>query len=531
LQVDEIGKNIKVVVFTNEDKPASGKLDISIVAQSRGNVYHAQMGVITTNAFFTYIPRSKFPDGITQITLFDGQGKPVAERLIYQNQKETISISLKTDTLIYKNRSFVAVYADAAYANGRPAPGNFSITVYDDAILQSPEQYPLTITNYLSLTSDLKGHIENPGYYFKDSLPDTKKHLDLLMMVNGWRRFTWKNVLEGSRPPQPYHHEQGIPISGTVLKAGGKKAPAESNLKIMTMNGTIVMVKPDSLGKFYSDKLQYYDSMELVIQTENEKGKKQPYKFLLDPFNLPPSSHYAVTAFTPFDASQYIKQNSEENAIYKTSEVTVLDEVKIVEKKEHDTRLIGLPGDAIQVKELNTGYTNIFQMLQSRVPGLIISGNPPTMTVRMRGQTPAFLMNGMSSSLEMLNMMAPTDVEKIEVLRNGAALYGAYSVINVVLKSGAFDRAPTIGVNQAKYPGFYQAREFYSPRYDIPDDRHNRPDQRTTLFWEPMVMTDENGRAGVAFYTSDKSSRYRVVMEGITPDGYPGTATLTFEVH
>jgi hypothetical protein len=526
LQVDEIGKNIKVVVFTNEDKPASGKLDISIVAQSRGKVYHAQTGVITTNAFFTYIPRSKFPEGITQITLFDPQGKPVAERLIHQDQKETVSIALKTDQQTFGRRSLVAVYADALYANGGPAIGNFSISVYDDGILQSPEKYPLTITNYLSLTSDLKGYIENPGYYFKDSLPDTKKHLDLLMMVHGWRRFTWKDVLEDNRKPQQYNHEQGIPISGQVLKAGGKKAPTGSTVKIMTMTGNAIVVKPDSLGRFYSDGLLYYDSMDLVIQTENEKGKKQPFKFVLNPFSIPPQPTYSVTAFSPFDASQYLQQQSEEKAIYKTSEVTVLKEVVVEEKKERDPRLVGFRTDeVINVSKLGTGYANIFQMIQSQVAGVMVNGN----NVTIRGKEPAYLLNGTLSTVEMVAMMSPTDVEKIEIIKSGAVMYGANSVINIILKAGAWDREP-IGIDKARYPGFYQAREFYSPRYDVPDDRHNLPDQRSTLFWEPIVITDEEGRAAVAFYTSDVPSRYRIIMEGITRDGYPGTATLTFDV-
>ena len=105
----------------------------------------------------------------------------------------------------------------------------------------------------------------------------------------------------------------------------------------------------------------------------------------------------------------------------------------------------------------------------------------------------------------------------------------ANAVINIWMKKGAFDRVP-IGVNKAVYPGFYQAREFYSPQYDTPAERHNLPDKRTTLFWEPMVDTDGAGKVAVGFYTADVSSRYRIVVEGITPDGYPGSATAVFEV-
>jgi hypothetical protein len=531
MQVDELGENIKLAVFTNLVKPASGKLIINIVAQSRGNVYYAQQGLITNSAFIIYIPRAKFPDGITQITLFDMDGNPIAERLIHQDQKETVSVAIKTSMPWYGKRELVTVYTDVMYRNGAPAAGNFSISVYDEGLLESPEKYPLTINNYLSLTSDLKGYIENPGYYFKDSLPETKKNKDLLMMIHGWRRFTWKSVLDEDRVPSKYNHEKGIAISGRILKVAGKKAPTESSLKIMTMAGNVVLVKPDSLGRFYSDGLLYYDSMDLVIQTENEKGRKQPYKFLLNPFNIPPPNDYKMTAFFHFDASRYLKQQSEEKVTYKTSEVTVLEDIEITEKREPDTRLIGFAGDAvIKVKQDDAiGYTSIFQMLQTRIPGVIVTGNPPNMSIQIRGKDPAFLMNGMMSSAEMVGMMSPADVEIIEVVKSGAAMYGANSVINIVLKSGAWDRVP-IGINQVKYPGFYQSREFYSPRYDVPNDQQNKPDKRTTLYWEPIIETDNHGRAAINFYTADVSSRYRIIIEGITPDGYPGTGTTIFEV-
>lgn len=529
MQVDQVGKNIKVIVLTNSDKPVSGSHVLNLVVQSRGKAYYAQQGTISNNAFFVNIPRSKFPEGISQITIFDADGNPVAERLIHQNHNETVLLSLKTDTSTYGKRKQVIVYMDAQYRNQLPAAGNFSISVYDDRLLKNPEKYPLSITNYLSLTSDLKGYIENPGYYFKDSLPETRKNLDLLMMVHGWRRFTWNDILENNGKPQQYQHERGIPISGRVVKAWKDKIPVGSILKVMTMTGNVAVLRPDSLGRFYTDEFLFYDSMDLVIKTENAKGRKQPYKFLLNPVSSPPESQHKMTGFAPFDASRYLKQQAEEMSIDKSSKVKVLQEVQIVSKKEiQDSRRIGSKSDVIDVRKLSDGYTNIFQMLQSRVPGLIISGNPPNMTVRMRGSTPAFLMNGMLSSQEMVSLMSPNDIEMIEIVR-GSVMYGGGPAINLVLKANAWDRE-AIGISQASYPGFYREREFYSPRYDVPETRHQLEDKRTTLFWEPVLETDQTGKAGIAFFTADVASRYRVVVEGITADGYPGTATCIFEV-
>ena len=529
MQVDAVGKNIKVIVFTNTDKPSTGDHSVNIVVQSRGQAYHAQKGVINNNAFFTLIPKSKFPDGISQITVFDSEGRPVSERLIHQNHNETINLLLETDTAHYGKRKMVTVLVDALYRNGSPANGNFSIAVYDEGLIQNHEKYPLSIVNYLSLTSDLRGTVEDPGYYFKDSLPETKKNLDLLMMINGWRRFTWNDILTHKSSDPVYRHEIGVPINGSVLKAGGKRPPVGSILKVLTMDGKIVRLRPDSLGKFYTDSLLYYDSMNLVFQTENSKGRKQPYKFLLDPLAPPAATTYEVTAFEPFDASKFLQQQADERLISNSSKTTVLQEVKISAKKEPDPRLIGMGGGRLlDVKKIGgESYGNIFQLMQSRLAGVIVSGAGNNYTVKIRGADAIFLMDGRLSDIAIVAMMSPSDVEFIEVLPNSVQ-YGG-SAINIVLKAGAWDRE-AIGVNQAKYPGFYQAREFYSPQYDVKDNRHSLEDKRTTLFWEPMLVTDPAGRAAIAFYTNDVASRYRIVIEGITADGYPGTATTTFEV-
>lgn len=532
MQADAVNGGVKVIVFTNADKPASGDATVNVIVQSRGLAYFAQQGTIRNNAFFTVVKRSQLPEGISQITIFDSEGRPVAERLIHVSHNERIKLQIKTDSMVYGKRKQVTVMIDASYQNQAPASGHFSVSVYDEGLLKQPESYPLSIENYLSLTSDLKGYIEDPGYYFKDSLQETRKNLDLLMMVQGWRRFTWSDVLRENRPPLMYRHERGIPISGRVLKIGGKQPPAESILKVMTMNGSVVRLKPDSTGRFYTDSLLFLDSMNLVFQTENRKGKKQPYKFSLDPVNPFYPTNYQTTSFQSFDASRYLRQRADEKLNENLSNVKVFDEVTVTSKRDQtDPRLVGGNSDKRNVLDVNKegggiGYSNIFQLIQNKLAGVIVTGN----SVRIRGRDAGFVVNDMSTPRDIVAMISPTDVDFIEVIHNSVR-HGGINVINIILKNGSIirDYEPP-GINQAKYRGFYQAREFYSPRYDVKDNRHQLEDKRTTLHWEPIVITDENGRAAVTFFTADVASRYRILIEGITPDGYPGTGTGTFEV-
>jgi hypothetical protein len=532
LQVNQAGKNITVIAFSNvspEPVPAG------IIVQCRGKVYHAQQATINPEGFFATLASDKFPEGINQLTVFDAAGRPVAERLIYIQHNESLSLKLAIDSNAFKKRGQVTVYADAAYPNGKPAFGNFSITVYDDDRVPDTGEYPLTISSYLSLTSDLKGHVESPGYYFKDAQPETRKNLDLLMLVQGWRRFTWKDVLENTDYAQPHRHERGIPLSGRVMKVIGKKALRGSTLKIMTMNGQVLVAKPDSLGKFYTDALLFYDSMDLVIQAENEKGKKQPNTFLLDPL-LPAAPAYSpMTDFIPFVAPEYVKQQAQKNKIDKSLNAIMLREFTATAKRPDpvlESKMIGPVANAFKVGDLGKSYVNMLEILQSRIPGVRVDGNPPRMRIAMRGKTNIYiLLDGQETTQEVIETIAPSNIELIEIFQGGTA-GGRFSdkpTLNFVTRTKIMDREP-IGITRIKYPGFYQAREFYAPRYDVPEPRHDVPDNRTTLFWEPLIETNSTGRAAVSFFTADVSSTYRIVMEGITPDGCAGSATVTFRV-
>jgi hypothetical protein len=88
----------------------------------------------------------------------------------------------------------------------------------------------------------------------------------------------------------------------------------------------------------------------------------------------------------------------------------------------------------------------------------------------------------------------------------------------------------TPGLLSFRFPGYYQAREFYSPVYDKTGTHDNQPDYRTTLFCEPEIKTGEDGRATVSFYTSDKSSVYRIIVEGMTETGIPVVKSSEFWV-
>ena len=72
-----------------------------------------------------------------------------------------------------------------------------------------------------------------------------------------------------------------------------------------------------------------------------------------------------------------------------------------------------------------------------------------------------------------------------------------------------------------KILGYSECMEFYSPAYDTPERVNNpRPDNRTTLYWNPYVQTDTTGNGFVEFYTDDREdAELEITIEGITSNG------------
>jgi len=143
--------------------------------------------------------------------------------------------------------------------------------------------------------------------------------------------------------------------------------------------------------------------------------------------------------------------------------------------------------------------------------------------------------------MDILSMININDIGQIDVLKNisNLAMYGsmgANGVIVIYTKRGDSGRSPLPSFNiKPVIPLGYQLPiEFYSPKYDTQESIDNpKPDLRTTIYWKPNVLTDNEGNAKLDFYTADDPATYSVIIEGVSEDGrlihYRGNSLITVE--
>jgi hypothetical protein len=88
----------------------------------------------------------------------------------------------------------------------------------------------------------------------------------------------------------------------------------------------------------------------------------------------------------------------------------------------------------------------------------------------------------------------------------------------------------TPGIITFQPKGFNKVREFYSPNYNDPKTNTTLPDLRTTVYWNPQVITGKDGKSIVEFFNADGTGNYKVIVEGINEDGNIGRTVYRYKV-
>lgn len=571
MQVDNLSNKSHIRVYVRHNKtagsPAAGSpaATMTLVAQTRGAIVQVAKVPLDKRSLVVQLPKAGFPEGITQLTLFDEMGRPVCERLAFIDKNEQVNVALTPAKTTYKNRERVELTVTTTNAAGKPVAAHLSLAAVDARLAPEADSGGATITSHLLLSSDLTGTIERPGYYFDPANANRVQNLDLLLLTQGWRRFAWTDVLAGRIAPVKYPIERGLSLTGRVIRPNQKDIGGRVKL-------TFVLARRDSAGKdagrdflagesdeqgnYAAYDLDFTDTTTVLIQ--GTKGRANcdlviTLDQLLTPTVTMTRVPYNSFVFRRDELAEFIRRTNEyqeiERQIRRNGEV-LLQSVTVKAKRyeERDSRTIyGTPDATVKFDQTNTaGRLTILDVIQGRVAGVQVTGSGMSARVQIRGAAnfngplePLFVLDGMPMDLQGIMGISVQDVDRVDVLKGAsAAIYGSRGsggVISILTKRGSpnadLTKEAAPGTLVAKLPGYATLREFYAPRYDVKNEaRDRRPDYRTTLFWSPMVRTGADGKARVSFFTSDAKTTLRIRAEGATTDGMPGVGQETVRV-
>ena len=165
------------------------------------------------------LPIAELPTGVNDVTVFDSDGRIWASRLFFVNHHDydasLITAPLQA-TRTYAPYEKIEVPVQLA---GITEPTTFSLS-FHDTNTDEPSYDDGNLMTSMLLSSELRGFVARPAHYFEADDDLHRRHLDLLMMVQGWRKYKWQELADTTHAMR-YQPETTMTVEGAVYKALG----------------------------------------------------------------------------------------------------------------------------------------------------------------------------------------------------------------------------------------------------------------------------------------------------------------------
>jgi hypothetical protein len=555
--------------------PGSDSVDIMVDASPDlyGNQYFLRasakgisfaMGTIKLKEepYHLHIAKKAFPSGISRFTLYDSSLRPINERVVFLWLHDDLTLEMLAHRPAYTNRDSVHILLTAKNRNNDPVVGSFSIVVIDTGKVHY-SKYSANIISYLLLESELNGRIEDPSYYFDNPVPDA---IESLLLTQGWVQYN---------PPSStpvFEYEKGFTLKGKVVNLFNKTVN-DADITLLGKDGKantfVLNTTTDKSGKFALQSFPTFltDTVTMLLRARNKKSKTFGLGINLDnPIFPSPSmrSHYMNFSIIHNDSisARYLREQVK--ITYKEKEgkgylPEVIVNAKLKIKGSKNLNMDGGSDQTISAKTLETmPKLTLLDVLIKKVKGLHIGplSKSPLQVYKRDGDLVVFIIDGyninetydpisdrptaftdyLDAYLKYITAEEVAGIEIMTTSKNTIA-YEKYYNLTPGLISYSFIEITTYSGNGAfskKIPGMYLckplaptiAKTFYSPRYSTNESSTGILDYRSTIFWKPDIITNENGKAEISFFTSDSPNGYLIIAQGTDMKGGLGVSYL-----
>ena len=545
---------------------------VFVKARCRGMDYYLMEGPLQDGCFVYQMPSNKLPEGIIVFTLMDSNRNPLAERLYFnESGQERLDISLSTDKEHYGRKESTKLHIEVSGEGLDPTSTELSIFAMNRE--QWHQGKGQTVRSYFLLSSELRGEVEEPDYYFREDGPSSYNDMDALLLTQGWRRYKYPVKRQGKRFywPQP-----ALEVKGSLRSGFPKRElvnAADISLVTFDKAPTFYFQKTDSMGRFHFLLDDAYGKrMKILLNSKDQEGRKTNYTIFMDTLNSPKVEYEPIISVQKVDPvaravvrAQREREKTEEifDSLYG---VTQLDEVvvegyRLTPERQKAYRQFGEPdvvieGDVLRSKERKWSF-GLYSILMFEYGDQVeieqFSDGFILANIRGgRGEPTLLVVDGKlltKEQYEFVPHMPPGIVESVELIKYAKFFVKQYltvfpetdpleaptlgHIISVYTKGGVgihgTDR-PAPDTMESTIEIFSPEKEFYSPKYDRPAEDNHKPDLRSLIHWAPSIRTDQNGRASVSFYNGDIAGDYIIVVESISKDGRIGYQEKKYNV-
>ena len=518
------------------------------------------------------LPTRKLPAGVLQVSLINRAGNTLCERFVFSNPRAPLQLSAEGLKEVYTPYAPIRCELQVKNAKGEPISGDVSVSIRD-AVRSDYLEYDNNIFTDLLLTSDLKGYIHQPGYYFASPSPRKQTELDILLIVHGWRKYDMSQAIS-TAPFTPLQ----LPEAQLVLNGQVKSTILKNKLKDIALS--VIVKKDDQFitggtvtdenGRFTIPVEDFEGTTEAVIQTRKVgKERNKDASILIDRNFSPAPRAYGYKELHPEWKDLTHWQQKAENfdslymdSIRKVEGLYVLDEVEIKSKRRQGNNM----ATKINEKSIDAYYDVRRSVDLLRDNGKIVTTIPELMEklspqfdwdrsndkLTYRQKPICYIMDNHILSETETQMML-TEVDGLasiiiskgtggiddEIIQNtkmsevtdstgvDVSKLDKYSVFYLIPlpRRDVLNKSQTavLGTRQTVIQGYTHALEYYSPAYPTKELYMDKVDKRRTLYWNPSVRTDENGKAVIECYNNQYSTPVIIQAETMSKDGQIGS--------
>ena len=547
----------------------------------RGSVAYFDTTSVRNGAAAFTIPKEKLPTGVHQLTLFNSKGQIFAQRhLFINNGIEAGQITISTTNTECKPFAPIALGVQTTAPDGTPLPATISIAIRDNQDLGTA--YCENLQTNMLLSSELKGYIHKPEYYFESNDAEHTRALDLLMMTQGWTRYNWAQMARVEPFYIKHYVEDGLVIDGCVLSRMRDNPIAGATVKMklyspdrsQTQESTVVT---DEYGCFGFAVEEFYDKWDMFLSVTKD-NKEIDCRLRLDRASRPSVRAYTtadlylpdhVMAINELQIEKVEKDpflQANPDSIFLLDNVDVHGRKKYIDfltfkayNAEEDTefhldqgKYTYMVRDYLNEKGYNIDYARydgvipvglttrdemiewtleqcpinnrrVFWYLHDEDSKWLKASYTPGFDIDMEDVKSIIVYD---SPFEYMALPFVRDalsheiIDKINITTSGVdgVLSRGLYVVDITMYPKGLRKSKVKGQRQTTFRGYTMGTEFYAPEY--PDGPiKGDVDYRRTLYWNPALTTDGKGQAEILFYNNGYSKQFHISAEGITPQG------------
>jgi len=277
LQVDT-AKSDNILLRVDCTPDLAGNM-LGVALTCRGELVNFSTVQTSSNTVVQSVSMNGVPEGVCRLYIFGTDGNIYASRSIYHHSEglRTPSILVSADKDKYGPFEKVNLRFNLRDGKGNPFRDRFCLSVRD--VRGQGNILADDLRTSMLLSSDLKGFIENPSWYFDSDAPERDTALDLLMLVQGWERYDWQTMTGQKEFSEKHRLEENLTVNGWIMNSSGRK-PLD-NIEVLAS----LMPNDKSLCESYSymtDSSGYfgfdigpelYDKARFSIRTQVDRKR------------------------------------------------------------------------------------------------------------------------------------------------------------------------------------------------------------------------------------------------------------------